>query len=151
MKQFLYISKCLVDAESIYKLPSLDNCDILHLLISDWSSITLMQVSHPHAILFLSLIGFIVFVMYFLSDIYLTQIFPSIVLAPVKISSELGNIVSLCSSLTDIWSRCCCFFTILTFILTNTESSPVGECITWGWFSIQACNSLICFSEKKFQ
>ena len=58
MKLFLDIYKILVDAELIYNLSSLDNCDILHLLRSDLSNMALMQVLYPHVILLLLLIGF---------------------------------------------------------------------------------------------
>ena len=124
----------LVDSELIYNLSSLDNYNIIYLFKSDWSNMELIQVLHHHVILFLLLIGFIYFGIYFLSVVYPIQIFPSVVLAPEKPPSELGNIMSLCSSLTENWSRCFCFFTRVTLILTNTESLTLVECITWGWF-----------------
>ena len=105
MKSFLDLSKSLFDAELIYNLSSLDHCDILHLLRSDWSNMARMQVSHPHVILFLLIVGFIYFGMYLLSDVSPIHIFPSTVLTPEKPPSELGNIMSLCSSFIEIWSR----------------------------------------------
>ena len=140
IKPFLDLSKSLFDAEIIYNLSSLDNCDILYLLRYDWSNMALIKVLHPHVILFMLLIGFIYFGMYFLSDVSPIQILPSIVLAPKKPPSEIDNIMSLCSSLPDIWSRCFYFFTRVPLNLTNTESFTLGECITWGWLSIQSCN-----------
>ena len=121
MKSFLGVSKNLVDAELIYNLSSLDHFDIFHSLISDWINMELMQVSHPDVILFLLLVVFIFFGVYFLSDVSPLQIFTSTVLAPEKPSSGLGNIVSLCSSLTDIWNIWFFFFTRLIFVLTNSE------------------------------
>ena len=59
MKSILDIYKILVDAELIYNLSSLANCDNLHLLIYDWSNMALIHVFHPHVILFLLLVGFI--------------------------------------------------------------------------------------------
>ena len=44
IKPFLDLCKNWVDAELIYNLLSLDNCDILHLLGSDWSYMALIQV-----------------------------------------------------------------------------------------------------------
>ena len=75
------IGKSLVDAELIYNLSSLDNCDIIHLLIYDWSNISLIQVLHPHVILFMMLIGYIYFGMLFLSDVSPIQTFTSTVIA----------------------------------------------------------------------
>ena len=62
----------------------------------------LMQVSHPHVIVFLLLISFVYFGIYFLSDVSAIQIFPSPVIAQNKSPSELGNIMSLCSSRIEI-------------------------------------------------
>ena len=139
------IYKSLVDAWLIYNLSSLDNCDILHLLLSDWSNMALMQVSHPHVIFLMLIIGFILFGIYFLSELSTIQIFSSTVLSPKQPPSELGNIMSLCISLTGIWSIFFCLFTKVPLILINTDPFTLGECITWGQFSIQACNSLISF------
>ena len=61
-----------------------------------------IQVSHPHVIYFLLLIGYIFFGMYFLSGVSPIQIFPSTILVPEKSPSELGNIISLCRSITEI-------------------------------------------------
>ena len=110
MKSFLDISKSLVDAELINKISSLVNYGILHSLRSDCIDRELMKVLHTHVILFLFLIGFLYFIMYFLSDVSPIQIFPSIFLAPEKPTSELCHIMSLCISLTDIWGRC--FFSL---------------------------------------
>ena len=99
------LSKIPVNAEIMYNLSSLDNCDILQLLISDWSNMVLMQVLYPHVILYFLLVGFIYFGMYFLSGVSNLQNFPSTVRAPEKPPSELNNTISLCSSHTDIWSR----------------------------------------------
>ena len=125
-KSFLDISKILVDAELIYNLSSLDNCDIIHLLRYDLSKMALMQVSHSHVVLFLLFIGFTYSGMYFLSDVSPIQIFPSTVLAPEKTPSELGNIMPLCSSLTDIWGICFCFFTRVPLILTKIDYLTLG-------------------------
>ena len=62
----------------------------------------------------------------------------------------IGNIISLCRSCTEIWSRCFYLFTMAPLILTNNESETLGECIIWGWFYIQSCNSLTNFSEMIF-
>ena len=102
MKSFLDLSKSLVDAELIYNLSILVHCDNIHLLGSDQSNMALMQVSHPHVILFLFLVGFIYFGMYFLSEVSPIKIFPSIVIAQEKPTSEFGNIMSLCSSFAEI-------------------------------------------------
>ena len=44
MKSFLDLCKNIVDAELIYNLPSLDNCDNHHVLIYDWSNMALIHV-----------------------------------------------------------------------------------------------------------
>ena len=121
--------------------------DILHLLRSDWSDMALIQVKHPCVILFLCLISLIYLSIYFLSDASPIHTFPSTVPAS-KNYPKIGNIISLCSSCTGIWSRCFCLFTRVPLILTNNESFKLGRCITWGWFSIQECNSLTIF--RKF-
>ena len=141
IKSFLDIYKSLVDKEIIYNLSSLENYDYLHLLISDWIKIALIHVSHPHVILFILLVGFIYFGMHVLSGVFQIHTFPPRVLAPKKPYVEIGNIISLCSSSTDIWSRYFCFFKRLPLIFTNNESGTLGYCITWGWFSIQSCSS----------
>ena len=58
MKPILDLCKSLVDAELIYNLLSLALCDILHLLISDWSIMSLVKVAHPHVIIFMLLIRY---------------------------------------------------------------------------------------------
>ena len=89
MKQFLDICKILVDAELMHNLSSLDNCDSLHFLRSNWSNMELIQVPYPDLILFILLISFIYFGMYFLSDISPIYNFPSTILAPKKILQKL--------------------------------------------------------------
>ena len=145
-KSFLDISKNLVDAELIYNLSSLYICDILHLLRSYWSNMALMQVSHPHVILFLFLIGFIYFCIYFLNDVSSLQIFSSTIRASEKPPSELGNIVSLCSSLTYIWSRCFCLFTRVPIILKTLSLLYWVLCYTRFIF-----NPVISFIDKLFR
>ena len=103
------------------------NCDNLHLLRSDWSNMSLIQVSYPHVILFLLLFGFIYFGMYFLSDVSPINIFSSAVLEPKIIPSEIGNIISLCRFCTDIWSRFFCFFIRVQLFLTRNEYFKLGE------------------------
>ena len=125
MKSLLDLCKIRVDAELIYNLSILSTCDILHLLRSGWSSMALIQVSHPHIILFLLIIGLIDFGMYFLSDAYPIYTFPSTILALKKAPSEIGNIVSLCRSCTYIWSRWFCFFTTVPFFYN--EYFTLGE------------------------
>ena len=61
MKSFLDICKILVDAELIYNLSSLANCDNLHLFIYDSSNMALIHVSYKHVILYILLVGFIYF------------------------------------------------------------------------------------------
>ena len=61
-----------------------------------------IQVSNPHVILSMLIIGFIYFGMYFLSDVSPIQNLPSTVLEPKQPPSELGNIISLCNSRTEI-------------------------------------------------
>ena len=99
------IYKSLSDAELIYNISGLSNCDILHLLRSDWSNMELIQVLHPYVILFLLLIGFIYFGVYFLCDVSPIHTFSSTFLAPIKPHSDIGDIILLCSSLTKVWSR----------------------------------------------
>ena len=53
--------KSLVDAELLYILSGLANCDHLHLLISDWINMAFIHVLYPHVISFLFLVGFIIF------------------------------------------------------------------------------------------
>ena len=103
-KLFLDLSKSIVNAGLIYNLSSFTNCDILHLLRSDWSNMALMQVSHTHVILFLFLIGFIYFGMYFIIDVSPIQIFHQFFLHQKTHLLELSNIMALCRSCTDIWS-----------------------------------------------
>ena len=67
---------------------------------------------------------------HFLSEVSPVFFFPSTVLAPEKPPSELDNIMSFCSSLTKILSKCFCLFTRVPLILTNTESFTLGQCIT---------------------
>ena len=134
----------------MYNWSNLENCDILHLLVSDWNNMALLHVSHPHVILFMLLIGFIYFGMYFLSEWSKIHTFQSTVLAPKKTPSEIGNIISLCSSRTNIWGRYFCFFTRIASISTKNEYFTLGECITWGWFSIQECNSFTIFQKRYF-
>ena len=76
MKSLLDLCKIIVDEELIYNLSSLSDCDILNLLRSDWSYMSLIQVLHSHVILFLLLIGLIYFGMYFLSDVSPIHNFP---------------------------------------------------------------------------
>ena len=147
-KSFLDICKILDDAELIYNLLSLDNFDNLHLCIPNWSNMELIKVFHPHLFLFLFLIGFICFGMYFLGDVSPIHTFLSTIIAPKQSPSEIGNIISLCSSRSNIWSRFLCLFTRVPLIFTNNESFTLGECIIWGWFSIHACNSLTSLSEN---
>ena len=89
MKSFLDLCKSRVDAELIYNLSSLYNCDILNLFLSDWSNMAIIEVSHPYVILFMLLIGFIYFGMYFLSDVSPIHTFPSAIIAPKKHSQKL--------------------------------------------------------------
>ena len=140
MKSCLDICRSLVDVEYICNLSILNNCDNLHLLIFDWNKIALIYFLHPHVILFLLLIGYTYFGMYFLSDVTPIHNFPSTVIAPKKPPWEIVNIISLCSSRTDIWSICFCLSTKITLTLTNNKSETSGKYITQGWFSIQPCN-----------
>ena len=57
-----------------------------------------------------------------------------------KLPWEIGNIISLCSSSTDIWSICFCFFTRVILVLTNNKSYTFGYYIRWGFFSNQSYN-----------
>ena len=107
-----------------------------------------IHVFHLHVILFLFIVGFIYFWMYCLSDISPIHTFLSAVLVPKQNIWEIGNIILLCKSCTQIWSICLYFFTRVPSVLTNNESDIFGGCITIGWFFIQACNSLNIFSLK---
>ena len=74
------LCKGLVDAEFIYNLSGLDNCDIIHLFRSDWLNMALIQVVYPHVLLFLLFVGLIYFSMYFLSYVSPVHTFPSTVI-----------------------------------------------------------------------
>ena len=89
MKSILDICKSIVDAELIYSLSSLANCDNLHLLRSDWSNMALIHVLHPHAILFMFLVGFIYFGIYFLRYVSPIHTLPSTFLAKKKLPEKL--------------------------------------------------------------
>ena len=83
------ICKNLVDAELIYKWSSLADCDILHLFRYYWSNMSLVQVFHPHVILFMLSIGYIYNEIYFQSDVYPINFSPSTVIAPKKLLQNL--------------------------------------------------------------
>ena len=57
--------------------------------------------------------------MYFLGDVSTIQIFPSTILAPKKLPSELGNVMSMCSSCAEICGKCFCLFTRVPLILSK--------------------------------
>ena len=62
----------------------------------------LVNVLHPHVILFLLLIGFIYFGMYFLSDISPIHTFSSTVLAPTKFPGKLViSTLFLCTAMDE--------------------------------------------------
>ena len=134
MKEWLDLCKSLFDVELIYSSSILDNCDNLHLLRSYWSNMAHIHVFHINVILFLLLISYIYFGMYFLSNVSTIYTFPSAVFAQKNPPCAIGNIISLWSFCTDIWSRCSCFYTKIPSILTNNESDTSEECITWGLF-----------------
>ena len=104
IKLFLDLFKIIADAELIYNLSGLANCDILHLLRYYWGNMALIHILHLHVILFLLLTSFIYFCMYFWSDVSPIQFFRLSVLASKKPPSELSNIVSLCISRIGIWN-----------------------------------------------
>ena len=95
MKSILDISKSLVDAELIYNLSILANCDNIYLFISDWSNTAIIHILNPHLILFLLIIGYIFFGVYFLIYVSPINTLPSKFLAQKKYLELIGNIISL--------------------------------------------------------
>ena len=147
MKTILDLCKILVDAYLLYNLSCLANCDNFYSLKSEWSNMELIHVLHLHVTLFLLLIGYIYFSMYFLRDVSPMYTFPSTVLAP-KTSLGFLNIISLCGSCNDIWSRLFCFFKRVMLILTDNASDTLGVVHTIGYFFIHVRHSLTGFSEN---
>ena len=88
----------LVDAELIYNLSSLSNCENLHLLISDWRNMTLIYVSHICVILFLLIVDFTYLEVYFLRDIFPKHTFQYKVL----VTKQNHGILVLLYHCTDI-------------------------------------------------
>ena len=103
-KTLLDLYKILVDAELLYNLSSLANCDNLHLLRSDLSNMVLIHVLHPHVIYFFACWFYIfwnVLLKWCISNTY----FPINCSCANKTPSEIGNIISMCSSHIEIWGR----------------------------------------------
>ena len=100
MKSIIYLCKTLVDAELIYNLSSLSNCDYRNVFSYDWSNMALIHVFHLHGILFMLLVCFVYFCMYLLRDVSTIHTFTSTFLAPMKPPWEIDNIRLLCSYCT---------------------------------------------------
>ena len=126
------------------------DCDNRKLFRSDWSNMALIHVLHQHVILFMLIISFIYISMYLLKGVSPINTFPSTFIAPKKSTWGVGNIRSLCSSHTYIWSIFFYLFIRVPFVLKNDESDTFGYFIKWGCLFIQSNNLLIRFSEDIF-
>ena len=131
-----------------YTLINCFNCINHHLFKSDWSKMVLIQVSHPHIILFLFIVGFLCFGVYFIREVPSIHTLPSLFLAPRNPPWDTCKMISLWISRTYIWSRCFCFFNMPPLTLTEMNYDTFGDGITGGWSSIQSWNLLTRFTEK---
>ena len=93
-----------LDTALVYKISKFANCVNRHLFKPYWSNMALIQVSHPHVILFMLLIDFICF-WYILFKCITTNTHYTILVSS-KINSlwDTDKIRSFCISSTEVWS-----------------------------------------------